>query len=56
MRECFGQVEVPIGLAVNHPDSYHQTVFAVNKRHISVALKDKGALQKTFAFVRLPAN
>ena len=56
IRACFGADEVPIGPAVNHPDSYHQTVFAVNNRHISVALKDKGALQKTYVFVRLPAN
>lgn len=56
VRACFGAKEVPIGPAVNHPDSYHQTVFAVDGRHISVALKDKGALQKTYVFVRLPAH
>lgn len=56
IRACFSATEVPIGPAVNHPDSYHQTVFSVEGRHISVALKDKGALQKTYVFVRLPAN
>ena len=55
MRACFGAPEVPIGPAVNHPDSYHQKVFVVDGEHISIALKDKGALQKTYVFVRLPA-
>jgi hypothetical protein len=57
IRGCLGEdKEVPVGPAVNHPDSYDQTVFAVRGRQISVALKDKGALQKTYVFVRLPAN
>jgi hypothetical protein len=57
LRACFdASVEVPVGPAVNHPDSYDQTVFEVDGRQLSVALKDKGALQKTYVFVRLPAN
>lgn len=57
LRACFGEeAEIPVGPAVNHPDSYDQTVFEVRGRQISVALKDKGALQKTYVFVRVPAN
>ena len=56
-RVCFGDgAAVPVGPAVNHPDSYDQVVFDVNGRDISVSLKDKGALQKTYVFIRLPAN
>lgn len=57
MRGCFkGVVETAVRLGVNHPDSYDQTVFDVQGRQISIALKDKGALQKTYVFVRLPAH
>lgn len=57
LTHCFGtDAVVPSGPAVNHPDSYDQTVVAVEGRQVSVALKDKGALQKTYVFVRLPAN
>ena len=46
-----------VSAPVNHPDSYAQTTFDHYKgAQFSVALKDKGALQKTYVFVRLPAN
>ncbi|WGI21290.1 hypothetical protein [Amylibacter sp. IMCC11727] len=43
--------------AVNHPDSFEQVTFDIfDGPQASVSLKDKGALQKTYVFVRLPAH
>ncbi len=57
MLKCFGkEAQREVGPAVNHPDSYDQTVFEVDGEEISVALKDKGALQKTYVFLRVPAR
>ena len=50
-------VEWTEGVPVNHPDSYEQTTFEhYEGLQVSGALKDKGALQKTYVFVRLPAH
>ena len=38
---------------VNHPDTYDQRLFELPTGVISVALKDKGALQQTFVFLRV---
>jgi len=37
---------------VNHPDSYDLRVFVTDQVTVSVSLKDKGALQQTFVFLR----
>jgi hypothetical protein len=54
----FGEfAEVQEQDAVNHPDSFEQTTFDIYKGpQASISLKDKGDLQKTYVFVRLPAN
>ncbi|MEJ6709455.1 MAG: hypothetical protein QNK92_11800 [Amylibacter sp.] len=50
-------VEWSEGVPLNHPDSYEQTIFDHYKgAQFFVALKDKGTLQNTYVFVRLPAN
>lgn len=41
---------------VNHPDTYELRVFSVARGTISVSLKDKGALQQTFVFLRVEAS
>jgi len=41
---------------VNHPDTYDQRLFETQSGMISVALKDKGALQQTFVFLRVERN
>ena len=38
---------------VNHPDSYDLRMFATPTAQISVSIKDKGALQQTFIFLRV---
>ena len=37
---------------VNHPDSYDQLNFERSGETISISLKDKAALQKTYVFLR----
>ncbi len=60
METCSAQGEfatVSAQNAVNHPDSFEQTIFDIYEGpQASVSLKDKGALQKTYVFVRLPVN
>lgn len=41
---------------VNHPDTYDQRLFGLANGTVSVALKDKGALQQTFVFLRVETN
>jgi hypothetical protein len=51
---CLGvEGQQPGGSDVNHPDTYHQRLFDLPDARISVALKDKGALQQIFVFLRV---
>lgn len=38
---------------VSHPDSYDLRRFVVEGKEVSVSLKDKGALDETYVFVRI---
>ncbi|WP_299685977.1 hypothetical protein [uncultured Tateyamaria sp.] len=38
---------------VNHPDSYDLRTFDTETAQISVSIKDKGALQQTYVFLRV---
>ncbi|WP_299288665.1 hypothetical protein [uncultured Tateyamaria sp.] len=38
---------------VNHPDSYDLRTFTTDTAQVSVSIKDKGALQQTFIFLRV---
>ncbi|WP_299196364.1 hypothetical protein [uncultured Tateyamaria sp.] len=38
---------------VNHPDSYDLRIFQTEAAQISVSIKDKGALQQTYVFLRI---
>ena len=38
---------------VNHPDSFTQQTYSVNGADISISVKDKSPLQKTFVFFRM---
>lgn len=40
--------------SVNHPDAYDLRLFALGDLTYAVSLKDKGALQQTLVFVRIP--
>ena len=39
---------------VNHPDAYDLRLFKVGTKEFAVSLKDKGALQQTLIFLRVP--
>lgn len=49
---CAGDFVEPQG-DVNHPDSYDLRLFSFNGAVIAVSLKDKGALKKSYVFLRL---
>ena len=38
---------------VNHPDSYDLRTYSIAQGSVSVSLKDKGALQKTYVFLKV---
>jgi hypothetical protein len=58
-ESLLGQVEAcanPIAAdpsSVNHPDSYDLRQFSSGVGMISVSLKDKGALNQTYVFLRV---
>jgi len=39
---------------VNHPDAYDLREFELDGSTYAVSLKDKGALQQTYVFLRVP--
>jgi hypothetical protein len=41
---------------VNHPDSYDLRIFDLDTAEVGLSLKDKGALQQTFVFLRVQGN
>lgn len=41
---------------VNHPDSYDLRTFNTDSAQVSISIKDKGALQQTFIFLRVAPN
>lgn len=52
LRQCLGQgADSGNDLPVNHPDTYEQAVFHLGQTTISVSLKDKAELGRTFVFV-----
>ena len=54
LRTCFGGSAAELrDQPVNHPDFYDQNSFTVEGVRVAVSIKDKGALQRTFAFVRI---
>lgn len=55
MTTCFGP-QIAVDAAVNHPDSFDLRQFDIAGGAASVSLKDKGALQETFVFIRVSAR
>ena len=54
---CLGEAALqPDEGDVNHPDTYDQRLFLTDRGRVSLALKDKGALQQTFVFLRVEAT
>jgi hypothetical protein len=54
VAECLGEgAEVTSDLGVNHPDTYDLKTFHAEAGTVSVSLKDKGALQQTYVFLRI---
>jgi hypothetical protein len=55
VADCLGPKAVRGNdLGVNHPDSYDLRIFRLKGLEYAVSLKDKGALQQTFVFLRVP--
>lgn len=55
MSACLGAgVVQSTDQRVNHPDAYDLRLFEVDGQEFAVSLKDKGALQQTLVFVRIP--
>lgn len=53
IRSCLGpNSELPEDLQVNHPDSYDLRQFRSGDTVVSLSIKDKSALEKTFVFLR----
>lgn len=54
MTLCFGErARLYEDQSVNHPDSYSLRGFELPQAEVSVSIKDKGALEKTFVFLRV---
>ncbi len=54
LSDCFGtDAKLTPDQGVNHPDSYQLSQFSVGSSRVSVSLKDKASLGKTYIFLRL---
>lgn len=54
VNECIGQhATLHSDQSVNHPDYYASRRFEVEQADVTVSVKDKGALGRTFVFVRV---
>ncbi|MEL6996777.1 MAG: hypothetical protein AAFP68_00830 [Pseudomonadota bacterium] len=53
VQTCLNATAVPREDGVNHPDSYDQQRFHAGDVDLSLSLKDKAALQRTFVFLRI---
>ncbi len=54
MDECIGQhATLHIDQSVNHPDYYSLRRYEIEQAEVSVSVKDKGALGKTFVFIKV---
>jgi hypothetical protein len=54
VKECMGEgAEVTTDLGANHPDTYDLKTFHTESGTVRVSLKDKGALQQTYVFLRI---
>ena len=57
LKECLGEYATARrDQPVNHPDYYEQVMFQSGDVEIALSIKDKSALQKTFAFLRIQAG
>lgn len=57
LRRCFGaQAVVTIDDSVNHPDTYDLRQFRLERVTVAVSIKDKGALESTYVFIRVYAS
>ncbi len=52
LQQCFGEtVEISRDQAVNHPDFYDQRHYRMGEVAVTLSVKDKTALQKTYVFL-----
>ncbi|MEM7213087.1 MAG: hypothetical protein AAF479_14550 [Pseudomonadota bacterium] len=55
IQTCLNATKVAPEQGVNHPDTYDQQRFLIGKAELSLSLKDKAALQRTYVFLRTTA-
>ena len=53
IRHCLDAIQVAPEQGVNHPDSFDQSFYRAGKISLSLSLKDKASLQKSFVFLRV---
>lgn len=54
LQSCLGaEVAETRDQGVNHPDFYDLRLFRTGQGEVGLSLKDKGALQRTYVFVRI---
>ena len=53
LKACLRATAVAAETGVNHPDSYDQQRFRAEGAELSLSLKDKAALDKSFVFLRV---
>lgn len=57
LSDCFqGRAREIRDQGVNHPDFYDLRQYRLDNAAVSVSIKDKGALRKTFVFLRIEPN
>lgn len=52
LQVCFG-ADATLDQPVNHPDFYDLRVFQTELGEVGLSLKDKGALQRSYVFLRI---
>ncbi len=53
IRDCLGASTISPEQGVNHPDTYDQQLYRAGDMALSVSLKDKAAMQRSFVFLRI---
>ena len=53
IRDCLHASTISPEQGVNHPDTYDQQLYRAGDMALSVSLKDKAALQRSFVFLRI---
>lgn len=56
VENCFNVQALPNAGRVNHPDTFEHNQYLLDGAVLSLSLKDKAALRKTFVFLRMSGS